>query len=90
MTQGVIDDRTGFESHNQPSIAVLPFKNTSEDAGQEYFCDGLTEDIIYHLSRFRDLFVIAKSSSFFYKNKNIKLQDIAKELDVRYFVEGSN
>lgn len=71
------------------SILVLPFDNLSGDPGQEYFCDGLTEEIIYHLSRFRDLFVIAKSSSFFYKNKQVNPQEIARELDVRYIVEGS-
>jgi adenylate cyclase len=73
----------------KPSIAVLPFTNMSGDAEQEYFSDGITEDIITELSRFRDLFVIARNSSFAYKNKSAKVQEVAKDLGVRYVVEGS-
>jgi adenylate cyclase len=74
---------------DKPSIAVLPFSNMSGDPEQEYFSDGITEDIITELSRFRSLFVIARNSSFAYKNKSVKVQDIAHELGVAYVVEGS-
>jgi adenylate cyclase len=74
---------------NKPSIAVLPFQNLSGDSEQQYFSDGVTEDIITELSRFRSLFVIARNSSFAFKNKSIKVQEIARELGVAYVVEGS-
>jgi TolB-like protein/Tfp pilus assembly protein PilF len=70
-------------------IAVLPFTNMSGDPEQEYFSDGITEDIITELSRFGSLHVIARNSSFAFKGKAIKLQEIAKELGVAYVVEGS-
>ncbi len=72
-----------------PSIVVLPFTNMSGDPEQEFFVDGLTEDILTELSRFHDLLVISRTSSFTYKNKEMKVSDIAKELDVRYVLEGS-
>jgi adenylate cyclase len=72
-----------------PSIAVLPFANMSGEAEQEFFVDGLTEDIITELSRFRELFVISRNSAFVYKNKPINVQSVAKELGVQYLVEGS-
>ena len=74
---------------DKPSIAVLPFTNMSGDPEQEYFADGITEDIITELSRFKNLFVISRTSSFAYKDKNIKVQDIGRELGVRYLLEGS-
>ena len=74
---------------DKPSIAVLPFTNMSNDPEQEYFSDGITEDIITDLSRFRSLFVIAHNSSFAFRSKSIKVQDIARELGVAYVVEGS-
>ena len=74
---------------DKPSIAVLPFTNMSGDPEQEYFADGVVEDIITDLSRFKELFVIARHSSFSYKGKSIKIQKIASELGVRYVVEGS-
>ncbi|MDH3690688.1 MAG: adenylate/guanylate cyclase domain-containing protein [Gammaproteobacteria bacterium] len=74
---------------DKPSIAVLPFTNMSSDPEQEYFSDGITEDIITELSRFRELFVIARNSSFSYKGKAIKVQGIATDLGVRYVLEGS-
>lgn len=74
---------------SKPSVAVLPFTNISGDPQQEFFSDGITEDIISELSRFRDLFVIARNSSFSYKNKAVKIQEIASDLGVRYVVEGS-
>jgi adenylate cyclase len=74
---------------DKPSIAVLPFQNMSDDTEQEYFCDGITEDIITELSRFSDLFVIARNSSFQYKDKTIDLRQVGRELGVRYVLEGS-
>ncbi len=74
---------------DKPSIAVLAFDNLSGDPGQDYFSDGVTEDIIGELSRFRELFVIARNSSFSYKGKAAKVQDIASDLGVRYVLEGS-
>jgi adenylate cyclase len=73
----------------KPSIAVLPFNNMSGDEEQEYFSDGLTEDIITELSRFHDLFVIARHSSFAFKNQALDITDIGKNLGVEYLVEGS-
>jgi len=74
---------------DKPSIAVLPFTNMSGDPEQEYFSDGITEDIITELSRFRSLFVIARNSSFYYKGQSPKVQDVGRELGVQYVVEGS-
>ncbi len=73
----------------QPSIAVLPFKNLSDDPGQEYFSDGITNDIITDLSRFSNLFVIASNSVFTYKGKAVDIKDVGRDLGVRYVVEGS-
>jgi adenylate cyclase len=72
-----------------PSIAVLPFVNMSGDADQDFFADGLTEDIITALSRFRDLLVISRNSTFVYKGKAVNVQEVAKALAVQYVVEGS-
>ncbi len=74
---------------DKPSIAVLPFTNMSGDFEQEYFSDGITEDIITELSRFRTLFVIARNSSFAYKGQSVDVKQIARELGVRYVLEGS-
>jgi adenylate cyclase len=74
---------------NKPSIAVLPFENMSGDPEQEYFCDGIVEDIITALSRIRWLFVIARNSSFTYKGKAVGVKQIGQELGVRYVLEGS-
>jgi len=74
---------------DKPSVAVLPFENLGGDPDQQYFSDGITEDIIIDLSRFRSLFVIARNSSFAFKGRSIKVQDIARELGVAYVVEGS-
>jgi adenylate cyclase len=73
----------------KPSIAVLPFSNMSGDPEQEYFADGIVEDIITALSRVRWLFVIARNSSFTYKNKSIDVRQVGRELGVRYLLEGS-
>lgn len=74
---------------DKPSIAVLAFENMSGDPAQEYFTDGLTEDIITELSRFRSLFVIARNGSFTYKRKAVDVRAVARELGVRYVLEGS-
>lgn len=74
---------------DKPSIAVLPFQNMSGDAEQEYFADGVVEDIITALSRFKSLFVIARNSSFAYKGKSPDIRQVGKELGVRYVLEGS-
>ena len=74
---------------DNPSIAVLPFTNMSGDPEQEYFSDGITEDIITELSRFRSLFVIARNSSFAFKGEPVDVKRIARELGVRYILEGS-
>jgi TolB-like protein/class 3 adenylate cyclase len=73
----------------KPSIAVLPFTNMSGDREQEYFSDGITDDLIASLARFAGLFVIARTSSFTYKDKAAKVQDVGRELGVRYVLEGS-
>jgi adenylate cyclase len=73
----------------KPSIAVLPFTNMSGDAEQEYFSDGMTEDLITDLSKISALFVIARNSSFAYKGRLVKVQDIGRDLGVRFVLEGS-
>jgi adenylate cyclase len=74
---------------DKPSIAVLPFQNMSGDPEQEYFADGMVEDIITALSRFQSLFVIARNSSFTYKGKAVDIKQVGRELGVRYVLEGS-
>jgi TolB-like protein/Flp pilus assembly protein TadD len=74
---------------DKPSIAVLPFENLSGDAEQEYFADGLAEDIISGLSKFRWFLVIARNSSFTYKGRAVEVKQIGRELGVRYVLEGS-
>jgi adenylate cyclase len=73
----------------KPSIAVLPFDNMSGDPEQEYFCDGLTEEIITALSKVPQVFVIARNSVFTYKGKPVKVNQVAEELGIRYVLEGS-
>jgi adenylate cyclase len=74
---------------DKPSIAVLPFENMSADPEQEYFSDGITEDIITELSKLSGLFVIARHSAFTYKGKSVTLKQVGRELGVRYVLEGS-
>lgn len=74
---------------DRPSIAVLPFVNLSGDPGQDYFADGVVEDIITALSRVRWLFVIARNSSFTYKHRAVDVRQVSRELGVRYVLEGS-
>lgn|SRR5665213_500249 len=78
-----------FPLPDRPSIAVLPFQNLSGDPEQEYFADGMVEDIITALSRFKSLFVIARNSTFIYKGKAIEIKRVGEELGVRYVLEGS-
>jgi TolB-like protein len=78
-----------FALPDKPSVAVLPFANLSGDPEQEYFADGVVEDIITKLSRFRELFVTARNSTFSYKGKSPDPRQVGKELGVRYVLEGS-
>jgi adenylate cyclase len=74
---------------DKPSIVVLPFASMSNDREQEYFSDGITEDIASHLSKIPNLFVIARNSAFTYKGKAVKVQDLSREMGARYILEGS-
>ncbi len=74
---------------DKPSVAVLPFDNLSDEPGQDYFSDGISEDIIGALSRFHELFVIARNSSFVYKGRAVDVQTVGRELGVAYVLEGS-
>jgi adenylate cyclase len=82
-------EKMAFPLPDKPSIAVLPFNNLSGDPEQGYFSDGLTEEIITTLSRVPKLFVIARNSTFTYKGKPVKVQQVSEELGVRYVLEGS-
>ena len=81
--------KMAFPLPDKPSIAVLPFDNMSDDPKQEYFSDGITEDLITDLSKISGLFVIARNSTFTYKGKPVKVQQVAEDLGVRYVLEGS-
>src|SRR5262245_20988934 len=81
--------RAGLPFPDKPSLVVLPFVNLSEDPKQEYFSDGITEDLTSDLSKISTLFVIARNSAFTYKGKAVKVQDVSTELGVRYVLEGS-
>jgi adenylate cyclase len=78
-----------LELPDKPSIAVLPFTNMSDDPEQEYFSDGITEDLIIDLSKISGLFVIARNSVFIYKGKAVKIAEVGRVLGVRYVLEGS-
>ena len=82
-------EKLAFPLPDKPSLAVLPFDNLSGDASQDYFSDGITESIITALSNVSNLFVIARNSTFTYKGKPVKVQQVAEELGVRYVLEGS-
>ena len=86
---GVPEGRREFKLPDKPSIAVLPFVNMSGDPEQEYFSDGITEDLITDLSKISGLFVIARNSAFTYKGKPVKVDQVGRELGVRYVLEGS-
>ena len=82
-------ERAGKQDARRPSIAVLPFANMSGDPEQEFFTDGITEDILTELSRFHELMVISRNSTFTYKGKAVNVREVARELGVDYVVEGS-
>jgi TolB-like protein/class 3 adenylate cyclase len=82
-------EKMAFHLPDKPSIAVLPFVNMSDDPKQEYFSDGMSEDLITDLTKIPGLLVISRLSSFTYKGKSVKIQQIAEELGVRYVLEGS-
>jgi len=82
-------ERMAFPLPDKPSIAVLPFANMSDDPKQEFFSDGITEEIITALSKVPRLFVIARNSTFTYKGKPVKVKQVSEELGVRYVLEGS-
>ena len=82
-------EKMAFPLPDKPSIAVLPFVNMSGEKEQEYFSDGLTEDIINALSKIPSVFVIARNSTFTYKGKSVKVQQVAEEMGVKYVLEGS-
>ena len=81
--------KMAFPLPDKPSIAVLPFANMTGDAGQEFLVDGLTENLITTLARVPQLFVIARNSTFVYKGKGVKVQQVAEELGIQYVLEGS-
>src|SRR5262249_13148762 len=82
-------DKTPLTLPDRPSIAVLPFTNMSGDPEQEYFADGMAEDVITALSHCKWLFVIARNSSFIYKGKAVDVREVGRNLGVRYVLEGS-
>jgi adenylate cyclase len=82
-------ENMAFPLPDKPSIAVLPFVNMSEDPKQEFFADGMTEEIITALSKGPNLFVIARNSTFIYKGKAVKVKQVSEELGIRYVLEGS-
>ncbi len=84
-----LGENSPFKLPDKPSIAVLPFTNISGDPEQEYFADGITEDIITELSKFQQLFVIARNSSFKFKNKPADAREVARQLGVRYVLKGT-
>jgi adenylate cyclase len=93
LENDVSQDRTppseGLVPPDKPSIAILPFDNLSGDREQQYFADGIAEDVITDLSKVSGLFVIARNSAFTYRGKSIKVQEVCRELGVRYVLEGS-
>jgi adenylate cyclase len=85
----LLEKHRALELPDKPSLAVLPFTNMSDDAEQDYFSDGITEDLITDLSQVSGLFVISRNSVFTYKGKAVKIEEVAKDLGVRYVLEGS-
>jgi adenylate cyclase len=83
------EEKMAFPLPEKPSIAVLPFDNLSGDSSQDYFSDGITENLITALSNVENLFVIARNSTFTYKGKPVKVQQVAEDLGIRYVLEGS-
>ncbi|MBR0825208.1 winged helix-turn-helix domain-containing protein [Bradyrhizobium manausense] len=89
MNSGEAAPESALAVPDKPSIVVLPFENMSGDPEQDYFADGMVEDIITALSRFKSLFVIARNSSFVYKGRTVDVRQVGRELGVRYVLEGS-
>jgi adenylate cyclase len=89
LNKAGLPDKPPLPLPDKPSIAVLPFVNMSEDPKQEYFSDGITEEIITAISKVPELFVIARNSSFTYKGKPVKVQKVGRDLGVKYVLEGS-
>jgi adenylate cyclase len=87
--EAAFQEKMTFPLPDKPSIAVLPFSNISNDPAQEYFIDGMTDDLITDLSKISGVFVIARNSTFTYKGKDVKIKQVAEELGVRYVLEGS-
>jgi adenylate cyclase len=87
--QKTFPEEKGFSLPDKPSIAVLPFTNMSGDSGQDYIADGITETIIACLSKISEMFVISRNSTFIYKGKSVKIQEVGRNLGVRYILEGS-
>src|SRR5207237_8337401 len=83
------EPRSGLALPNRPAIAVLPFDNMSGDREQEYFSDGISEDIITDLSKISGLMVISRNSSFTYKGRSVDIRDVGRDLGVRSVLEGS-
>jgi len=77
------------ELPSKPSIAVLPFDNMSREDEQEYFADGITEDVIAGLSKYHSFFIIARNTSFTFKGRSVDVKEVAAQLGVRYVLEGS-
>jgi TolB-like protein/class 3 adenylate cyclase len=88
-TEVASKEKMAFPLPDVPSIAVLPFANMSGDPKQEFLCDGITEEIITHLSKVPRMFVIARNSTFTYKGKSVKVKQVSEDLGVRYVLEGS-
>ena len=88
-TEPLVESTHALALPDKPSIAVLPFQNMSGDPEQEYFADGIVEDIITALSRFKSLFVIARNSSFTFKGRAVDIKEVGRRLGVRYVLEGS-
>jgi adenylate cyclase len=89
FSRPIATERKALPLPDKPSLAVLPFQNMSSDPEQEYFADGMVEDIITALSCFRSFFVIARNSSFIYKSKIVDVKQVGRDLGVRYVLEGS-
>jgi adenylate cyclase len=89
LREASVEMPSAMKAPDKPSVAVLPFANLSDDPAQEYVADGVVEDIIIALSRFSELFVIARNSSFQYKGRAVDVRLVGRELGVRYLVEGS-
>jgi adenylate cyclase len=82
-------ERMSYPLPDKPSVAVLPFTNLSDDRSQDHFADGMTEDLITDLSRISGLFIVARNSTFVYKNQSVNIVQVAEDLGVRYVLEGS-